>query len=124
MGYPSLMESLNQDLIKLIDNLRHNYEISLLSDTLDVHIEYFSNVGLFSHFDHTFLSPILGISKHEGTSIYKSIAKTLTVNPNFILFIDDLPKNVSNAKMIGWKSIQYLNNEHLIKELASYGIKS
>jgi HAD superfamily hydrolase (TIGR01509 family) len=117
------MTGLNTELLAVIDNLKKQYTVSLLSDTLDVHIKYFQEVGVFEHFDHTFLSPQIGLSKKSGLKIFNYVAAQLKAAPASILFVDDLPINVSSAITAGWQAIQYTNNFNLKKQLLELGIK-
>ena len=64
------------------------------------------------NFSYTFESSKLGMRKPE-IEIYKYVIKKLKVNPENILFIDDLGINLKPAKIIGMKTYKMLDYNNI-----------
>ena len=67
-------------------------------------------------FKFVFAANDLNISKRESPG-YIVIAEKLKVNPEEILFVDDLLANVEAARKAGLQIIQFTNNKKLFTEL-------
>ncbi|HEX2733102.1 MAG TPA: HAD family phosphatase [Polyangiaceae bacterium] len=74
---------------------------------------------------HQFASHLLGLSKPDAR-IYDEAAKQLGVEPDEILFFDDLVENIEAAKARGWRAEQIEPKGDTIaqmrKHLASHGV--
>ena len=64
------------------------------------------------NFSYTFESSKIGMRKPE-IEIYKYVIKKLKVNPENILFIDDLGINLKPAKIIGMKTYKMLDYNNI-----------
>ena len=87
------------------------YEVSLKDKC---YIGVLSNLSVIDHdridkqlglnnYDYTFLSYEFGCQK-PGIKIYRKVQDMVPFEPNEILFIDDLEKNIVSAKEIGWNT--------------------
>ncbi|CAD5208214.1 unnamed protein product [Bursaphelenchus xylophilus] len=67
-------------------------------------------------FDGVFESCRLQMRKPEPR-IFKSVMKTLNLQPDQILFIDDLGENLKSARALGWNTIKCVNRPSTIMEI-------
>lgn len=110
---------INQELLDFLKTLIEKYELSIFT----------SNIIQNDKALKPILEPIfkniisanedIGISKKEKES-YMALAKKVSANLEEILYIDDSKKNIKAASEAGLKTIQYKNNEELIKKLINY----
>jgi epoxide hydrolase-like predicted phosphatase len=96
--------------------LRKKYNVFLLSNTNELHLDWVYADLVKNHkitdfddqfFDKTFYSHIMGYRKPDA-EIYYYVTKLTNVVPGETLFIDDLPQNIEAAKQVGWHG--YLHN--------------
>jgi epoxide hydrolase-like predicted phosphatase len=112
---------INKQLLKIIDGLRKEYAVAVLSNvtqTRGMLDEYFA---IYSHFDNVFLSYKLKMVK-PSKNIYQTVLKKLKVKPEEVLFIDDKESNLKTARELGIKSIQFNNNAQLVSEFKRIGL--
>jgi FMN phosphatase YigB (HAD superfamily) len=67
------------------------------------------------------LSYKLGCRKPEP-AIYRAAVKMAGVKPRHSLFIDDLSKNVSAAKQLGWNALRFTTAEALEADFKRFGV--
>lgn len=115
--------SLNKNVVNLIKILKKNYKIVCLSNHAK---EWFENDArrfrLNKLFAKIFVSYKLGIDKPHPAA-YHVVLKSLKVNPEECLFIDDLQRNTEVAKQLGMQVIHFNNYSQLKKHLKSFNIK-
>ncbi len=104
-----LIEAWNKTLVGIFDfaiptllQLRKHYNLSLLSNTNELHYEYFMPhcQELFSIFDQCFFSHHIGMRK-PNTNIYKYVISEMRYNPCNTIFIDDSLANIEGAQIAG-----------------------
>lgn len=109
---------------ELIQELRKNYRVVLLSNTNKIHHDFFEEVfdkenplGLTfkSAFDHVFYSDELGCRK-PGEEIYQKVAQIIGATPDELLFVDDNAPNLIAPSKMGW-SIYHLQKPETIFDL-------
>lgn len=112
------------DVIDLIDTLSKKYELSLLSNTNDLHFEYLYKkyTKVFNNFKNTHLSYKMKMRKPD-VEIYENIINFYKVEPEKLFFTDDNQDNVFAAQKIGIKSFVFENSLKLKKDLNSFGIE-
>lgn len=105
----------NHKLLKLI--LEINSEKIILSN-MDITTvsQIKSEIKLQDYFKEWYFSYNLKKNKLDF-SILNMICKKYGVNPNEVLFIDDYPENITQAKQFGFHGYQYENIEKLKQEL-------
>lgn len=120
--YWSDIFSLNNDVVKLLPQLKQNYKIYLLSNTNSIHKKYgFGHYDFLKLFDKVFLSHEVGFIKPQP-EIYKAVEKVSGLYPSEHFFIDDILEYVEGAKSVGWDGIQFLGYYDLIHQLKLKGI--
>jgi HAD superfamily hydrolase (TIGR01509 family) len=116
---------LNLPMTGLVDSLHGRYPLYLLSNTSDIHVDYFTKeYPLFSRFDDAVYSYKVRCAKPDR-SIYELAATQFGVKPEETVFIDDLAVNIASAREVGFQAIQYDFRRHdlLLEELARLGVE-
>jgi putative hydrolase of the HAD superfamily len=102
-------------LNKLIDS--GNYKIGIVSDTNEMHMTHIEVYipSIFNKIptENRFYSHNLGLEKRNGQAIYESVLKSLDVQPQNALMIDDRIKNKEGADAIGLNFLLIQKNEDL-----------
>jgi len=103
--------------VELLQQLRKNYRIFLLSNTNIIHYwyyiaEFYKNNGfhMTELFDKLFLSYEIGIHKPDA-GIFKQVLKTADLKPSECVFIDDSLQNVEAAVLQGITGIHIADNQ-------------
>ncbi|MBI2004067.1 HAD family phosphatase [Candidatus Pacearchaeota archaeon] len=108
---------------KLINKLRKNYRVGLLSDQTKEWWPYLDGKYKISdNFDFTIISYKTGFHKPQ-IEIYKIALEKANYKPKECLFIDDLEHNLEPAKDLGMKTLLFKNPEQIKKDLEDIGIK-
>lgn len=110
-AWNSLLVSFPRHRVELLQGLRNNYRILLLSNTNAIHYDYYS--ALFkqdygfdfdSLFDEAYFSYRLGMRKPDLT-IFRYMIENSSLVPEQSVFIDDLSLNTDAARSTGLKAI-------------------
>lgn len=115
---------LDQQLIKLLEQLASNYKIGLLCNASAKIIgPIITNNNLAKYFHSVVISSDVGLAKPQR-EIYELILKELKTSANHAIFIDDRQANVDAANSIGITGILYTDLPKLSDALNSLGIHS
>jgi HAD superfamily hydrolase (TIGR01509 family) len=96
----------------LVRRLHSQIPLYLLSNTNDLHTEYFlSRYSVFECFQDAIFSQRVGLLK-PNPEIYRVAARRFSLRPENALFIDDLEENVESAAAVGLKTHQYNASRH------------
>jgi putative hydrolase of the HAD superfamily len=113
-AWNAMILDLPNSRIKLIEKLRFQYKIFLLSNTNQVHIDYciqnFDFENLTSKFNKIYLSHEIHLRKPD-TQTYEFVLNDSQIQASQTLFIDDTPKNVESAKRAGLNAYLIANGE-------------
>ena len=107
----------------LVNQLHGTLPLFLLSNTNDLHAEYFlSRYPVFAHFQSAVYSHECGLMK-PAASIYAHALGKFGLRAEQVFFIDDLAPNVAAARASGWRTHHYREDAHdlLLAELTSLG---
>ena len=104
----------------LLKQLKKNYNIYLLSNTNEIHLDYFNqyvinNMGinrLDDLFTECFYSHIMKLRKPDH-DIFLKMLETGGMLPSESLYIDDLPENTDAARELGFPSITHNSKEEI-----------
>lgn len=111
------------EVLNLADRLRANgYKVGMLSNTTVQHVALNSTRHIFGHFEPALMSNEIHAIKPDAEA-YLILTKELGLEPNEIIFVDDLEENVAGANAVGMHGIKYAGYAPLVKELRSLGIK-
>jgi len=109
----SLLGSLPAYRLDLVRKLKSQYQVAILSNTNEIHIQAvevmlaqeYGMDNFSSLFDWVFYSHQVGLAKPDR-AIYQHLVDTVGVDPSQILFFDDLLANVDGAAALGIPSIR------------------
>ena len=110
--------------IALAALLAPHYPMAIISNTNDAHITYAEKAySFFSLFTARVYSHQVGTMK-PNREIYEHARLVLGgIDPQEMLFIDDLEPNILGAAQLGWQTIHLLPEVNLRESLASYELK-
>ncbi|MBK8625930.1 MAG: HAD family phosphatase [Saprospiraceae bacterium] len=103
-------------------SLRKRYNVYLLSNTNELHLEWVykdlkHNHGIIdfdqTFFNKTYYSHLLGFKKPDK-EIFEWVTQDLQLDISQTIFIDDLAHNIIGAAAIGWQTYQHNPKEDLI----------
>ena len=121
--WKSTFTNLNEDMVMLLNKLKKNHKLILLSNTDEIHFEYCKKkYKILNIFDDLILSYKVGYCKPNPTIYLREIKKAKTPK-NKILYIDDIYNYVKAAKSLGINSIQYKNMQQLKTALKHMNVK-
>ncbi|NCN51765.1 HAD family phosphatase [archaeon] len=101
---------------------KEGIKVAILSDQWHLSKEPLIPLKFYKIFNPIIVSCDVGVRK-PNPKIYKILLKKLKVNPEEVLFIDNRSWNLSPAKKIGMKTILFVNNKILKKQLKEFLIK-
>lgn len=102
---------IRQSMIDLVQQLREKgYVTGILSDQTHWLDELDEHYHFSQAFDHIYNSYYIGKGKQDS-SLFLDIAADLKLEPAAILFVDDDEGNVSRAEKVGFKVIQFIDQE-------------
>lgn len=104
--------------IEWILKLKKKYQCVLLSNTNQIHYDYYRynlekehGYKMFSDlFDNTYFSHEIGMRKPDS-EIYNFVLEDLNLDSTDVLFVDDTQKNIDAAKQLAWNCILWQNKE-------------
>ena len=107
-GWIELLGDLPRHRLETLEHLRQSFDILLLSNTNDIHLQYIhqqlEDEYSFNPFDRIFrkqyYSHLLGTSKPEK-EIYRLLIADSGIAPESSLFMDDKPENLTAAAALG-----------------------
>ena len=114
----------NEKMFAVVEQLRADYPLYLLSNTNDIHREYFmKRWPVFQHFRGGTFSDVVHASKPSRT-IYEIACRDLALAPATTFFIDDLLPNIEMALSLGFQTHHYHHERHdeLLAALAKAGV--
>lgn len=114
-------DTVDADLVELLDALRGRYQLGVISNAGDTLIETLAAYNLLHRFDLIVGSAYEGIMKPDHR-IYERALARLGREPQETVFIDDAPRNIEAAHAIGMKAILYSPRVDLRAELAGLGV--
>ena len=119
-----------RDRFDLLDELKKDYKIYLLSNTNQIHLDFVihelkTDYGVDDFesrfFDGCFYSHKMNAWKPEK-EIYHQVEKIIKLSHNEFIFIDDNANNVNGAKELGWQAYLHPTNTDLRITLREMGI--
>jgi len=107
-----------RDRFDLLDELRKEYKVYLLSNTNQIHLDFVIHelktvyqIENFEErfFDQCFYSHKMNAWKPEK-DIYHQVEKAIKLNHEEFIFIDDNANNINGAKQLGWQAYLHPTN--------------
>jgi len=107
----------NVEVSEIIRSLKGKKRLALLSNTNPLHFDYIlSKFPVVRIFDKWILSHEVG-SKKPDAKIFQKAIEWASVEPEKILFIDDMKTHVEVAVSLGMHGIHFISAHQLKKEL-------
>jgi HAD superfamily hydrolase (TIGR01509 family) len=107
----------DQKVSRIILSLKGKWRLGLLSNTDPLHFNYIlSKFPMMKTFDKWILSYEVGFKK-PAIEIYQKAIEWASVEPQKILFIDDMKKYVEVAISLGMQGIHFISAQQLKEEL-------
>jgi putative hydrolase of the HAD superfamily len=107
----------DQEVSRIIRSLKERWRLGLLSNTDPLHFEYIlTKFPIVTAFDKWILSFEVGFQKPAIEIFHKAI-EWASVEPQRILFIDDVRKHVEVANSLGMQCIHFLSAQQFMEEL-------
>jgi glucose-1-phosphatase len=108
----SLLGKIPGERLDLVSKLKQNYQVGILSNTNEIHIEAvnkmlksdFDMEGFEEFFDRVFYSHEMGLAK-PSEEIYFQMLEELGVPAGRVVFFDDLEANVNGAASVGIQAV-------------------
>ncbi len=114
----------NEPMFALVEKLRAHYPLYLLSNTNEIHREFFmQRYPVFRHFSGGTFSDLVHASK-PSHAIYEIACRDLKLEPATTFFIDDLLPNIEAARALGFQTHHYHHDRHaeLLAALSLAGV--
>ena len=113
----------NGEVSEIVRSLKGKIRLGLVSNTNALHFDYIaSTFPVVNSFDRWILSHEVGFKK-PSPEIYQKAIEWASVEPQNILFIDDMQRNVEVAVSLGIQGIRFVS-AHQLKEELSVRLKS
>jgi FMN phosphatase YigB (HAD superfamily) len=110
--------------IALAALLAPHYPMAIISNTNDAHIAHAEEIySFFSLFPARIYSHQVGVMKPNREIYERARAAVGGIDPQEMLFIDDLESNILGAVQLGWQTIHLRPEVNLRESLASYELK-
>lgn len=106
---------LNDELLMFFKSLKGQYSLNIFTSEI-IQDDKAVKPLLESIFTHIFSAKQLGVMKTQKEAYFK-IAEQLQEEPASILYIDDKLANLQAASDAGFKTIQYVSNPQIIKNI-------
>ena len=108
----------NPEVSETILSQKGRWKLGLVSNTNSLHFDYvLSKFPILRVFDRWILSHEVG-SKKPDVGIFQKAIEWASVEPEKLLFIDDLKKNVEAAVSLGLQGIHFTSAQQLKEELS------
>ena len=115
----------NEAMTRLACRLHGRYPLYLLSNTNDLHADYFeATYPVFQYFSGAVYSHRVGCMK-PGRPIFEIALRQFGVEPDETVYIDDLAANVATAHDFGFHALHYDHTRHtqLVEQLIALGVE-
>jgi FMN phosphatase YigB (HAD superfamily) len=107
----------NQEVSKMILSQTRRWKLGLISNTNPLHFDYaLSKFPILRTFDRWILSHEVGFKK-PAVEIFQRAIEWASVEPQKILFIDDMRGHIEVAVSLGMLGIHFISAEQLKEEL-------
>lgn len=112
----------NVEMAELLQKLKEQLPIYLLSNTNEAHWQYLEDTyNVSRHFQELILSYEVGHVK-PAPEIYEKVLTLSGFDAANCLFVDDLPQNIAAASELGMQTIHFQGAEDLKKRLKTMGL--
>jgi glucose-1-phosphatase len=110
-AWNSILVGFDENRLKLLEGLKRNYKIFLLSNTNRIHYDFFlkqfQNLTKYKSFDGLFVKSFFSFDirkRKPDKDAYQHVISNMNLVPEETLFIDDSLQNIEPAKNLGIKA--------------------
>ena len=118
-AWNSMLLDLPKNRINLLINLKKEYQIFLLSNTNEIHINKFKNImdeaeynKFYNLFNKVYYSHEIGMRKPNAEA-FRLILDENNLKTKEVLFIDDSPQHIEGAKKLGIQTYHLKDDEEI-----------
>lgn len=111
----------NLPLVKLIKELQKEYRIGMISNLGRSWYDSIVPKDVRDLFEVTIISGEVGMVK-PYPAIFEHACEKFMLQPNEIVFIDDLESNCEGARAVGMEALQFLSTPHTERDLQQIGV--
>jgi epoxide hydrolase-like predicted phosphatase len=111
-----------KEVLSTLYKLRKNYLLACLTNVTPTTHKIRLKKGLYKPFKVKIFSMKVHLSKIKK-KIFVLLLKRLKIKSSSIIFVDDNINRITYPKQLGMKTIIFRNNEQLVKDLKSLGVK-
>ena len=119
-AWNSMIVNFPKSRFELLKQLRNNYNVYLLSNTNEIHYNYFNQYivnnlqagCLEDFFTQCFYSHTMKMRKPDR-EIYLKMIETGKINPSESLYFDDIEENILTARELGFNGIVHQPHEEI-----------
>lgn len=129
-AWNALLVSFPHHRVKLLQGLRANYRILLLSNTNAIHYDCYTarfqqeyGFAFESLFDKAYYSYRLGLRKPDP-AIFRHVINESSLVPEHAVFIDDVIENIESARATGLRAIHLTSQEDVTGLFDNFRLKS
>lgn len=107
-------------LTSLLQRIKENYKLVLLSNTCHIHQKYgWEKYQFLKYFDKLILSHEVNAYKPMN-EIYKAVENYTQRPPQEHLYIDDIFEYVEKANKLGWKTIHFIDEDDTYNKIVDF----
>lgn len=123
-AWNAMIKEIPADNLSLLQDLREKYQVIALSNTNDLHVDYFlgklkkhgAELQMTDFFHHVYYSSDIGMRKpHVAT--FQHICDLHQLNKQKTLFIDDTIRHIEGAKECGLNTLHFTKGAYQLKDL-------
>lgn len=122
-AWNAMLVDLPVSKLKLLEELKHQYTVTLLSNTNNIHIDFVNRVmlppvsdktGLNDYVHVPYYSHLMGKRKPDP-EIFHQVLEENAFNPSETLFFDDSPENIQAASRLGIQTVLVKHPDQVLK---------
>ncbi len=112
-------EDIVEENINLVKELKEGYQLGIISNRPSIDTQ---KKEIYNLFDWVIISGDTGFCKPQE-EVYRIMLGEMNLNPDQVIFIDDLYENVEGANRVGINGILYNNPSELREAIVKLGVK-
>ena len=107
-------------LTSLLQRIKENYKLVLLSNTCHIHQKYgWEKYQFLKYFDQLIISHEVNAYKPMN-EIYKAVENYTQRPPQEHLYIDDIFEYVEKANILGWNTIHFIDEDDTYNKIVDF----
>ncbi|KPJ72355.1 hypothetical protein AMJ52_06640 [candidate division TA06 bacterium DG_78] len=122
-GWNNIYADVVPGVEQLLQDLKSEFRLTALTNTNVIHAKKWKTkyASVLKYFEKVFCSHEIKTRKPERNA-YDIVLTYLQMDPNVVVYLDDIPEYVKAATDIGIKSILVTSSEQMVGELNKLGI--